>query len=180
MNAIYGALRVGRSFGRHLRWPPSAPQTRYVISVAVPTAVLAGLACNAAFFEPPARKPTMTEKQISGSQKPFRFEDYEDFLNVPSGNLTKRMDAAADAALVDLYEVFPPGSSIDALVEFIESPNTSRWRYCETRDSGNLIFCQYAHPWSQDRRLTILWWLSITYDRQTRQIQDIRISVRPS
>lgn len=180
MNAIYGAIRVGRTFGRRLRWRPSALQTRYVISVAVPTAVLAGLAWNAVFFEPPAREPTTTEKQISGSQKPFRFEDYEDLLAGPSGNFNERMGAAADAALVDLYEVFPPGSSVDALVEFIGSSNTSRGRYCETRDPGNLIFCQYAHPWYQDHRLSILWWLSIMFDRQSRQIQDIRISVRPS
>lgn len=122
----------------------------------------------------------VSKNELSVSAESFRFEDYQNFASGQAETFIEEARAASAAALQDLYKVFPVGSPVARLVNFIENSEEESGNYCRKRpDSEDRIFCQYAHLWAQDPEgiLVLMWWLNIQYDPDTGQILDIRLRV---
>jgi hypothetical protein len=118
------------------------------------------------------------KQEIADSAESFRFEDYQNFASGQAETFIEEARAASAAALQNLYKVFPVGSPVERLVDFIESSDEDRGNYCRRRPgSADRIFCQYAHLWAQDPEgiLVLMWRLNIQYDPDTEQILDIRL-----
>jgi hypothetical protein len=121
------------------------------------------------------------KQEIADSAESFRSEDYQNFASGHAETFIEEARAASAAALQNLYKVFPVGSPVGRLVNFIESSDEDRGNYCRKRSgSADRIFCQYyPHLWAQDPEgiLVSMWWLNIQYDPDTEQILEIRLRV---
>jgi hypothetical protein len=116
-------------------------------------------------------RATAAEDRIDAAPSPeveeFRFEDYEHL-----GSL-QEIEQAVKAGLL---QAFPIGSTLEPLADLIERPEPRQGRYCTER-TEDMVWCQYWHSWSEDPRLSLMYWIQIYHMGESKKIKDIRVKV---